>query len=188
MYKITVINLPNKIRDISVAYTLALFGMVLLMLCTPQSAQAATPGHTTTMQAGAYIIDVALSQDPPFTDQPFTVTVTAHNGASLLSGQVIGQPGLGTDGANVYSTLHMLSGHPGVLQTTLRIPVRGAWHIIVEINGAKGQGTGSVDVVAAAPGAMPVWLAWSIGAIPALGLLCWTLRQRNFRRTLLSSL
>lgn len=188
MHEIKIINLTNKICYISVACTLTLFGMVLLMLCTPQSAQAATPGHTTTMLAGAYTIDVTLSQDPPVTDQPFTVTVTAHNGASLLSGQVIAQPGLGTDGANVYSTLHMRSGHPSVLQAILRIPVRGAWHIVVEINGARGQGTGSVDVVAAAPGAMPVWLAWSIGALPALGLLCWSLRQRNFRSTLLSSL
>lgn len=188
MHKIEIINLLDKICYLSVACTLTLFGMLLLMLCTPQGAQAATPGHTTTMLAGAYTIDVTLSQDPPFTDQPFTVTVTAHNEASLLTGQVIAQPGLGTDGANVYSTLHMLSGHPGALQATMRIPVRGAWHIVVEINGTRGQGTGSVDVVAAAPGAMPVWLAWSIGAVPALGLLFWTLRQRNFRRTLLSSI
>ncbi|MBO0784331.1 MAG: heme exporter protein CcmD [Ktedonobacteraceae bacterium] len=164
---------------------LTLLGTVLLALCIPYRAHAAAPGHTTTLQAGAYMIDVMLSQDPPVTDQPLNVTVAAHHGVSLLSGQAIVQPGLGTDGANIYATLHMMPDHPGTLQTTVRIPVRGAWHIIVEVTGASGQGKGSVDVVAAAPGAMPVWLAWSIGVLPALGLLFWTLRQRRFRRTLI---
>ncbi|MBO0794790.1 MAG: heme exporter protein CcmD [Ktedonobacteraceae bacterium] len=165
--------------------SLVLLGTVLLVLGMPPRAYAAAPGHTTTLQAGAYTIDVTLSQDPPLTDQPMTVTVAERNGASLLSGQAIVQPGLGTDGANVYATLHTMPGHPGTLQTTVRIPVRGAWQIVVKVTGTSGQGKGSVDVVAAAPGAMPVWLAWSIGALPALGLFFWTLRQRRFRRMLI---
>jgi len=170
---------------LAIGCILALFIGVLLVLYPPRSVQAASSGHTTTMQAGAYTMGVTLSQSTPFTDQPFTVTVGDNKGASLLSGQVITQPGLGTDGANIYTPLHALAGHPGVLQATLRIPIRGAWHIVIAIDGASGQGTGTVDVIAGAPGAMPFWLAWCIGAIPALGLLSWTLRQRRLRHTLL---
>jgi len=131
---------------------------------------------------GSSVVDIMLSQDPPSTDQPFEVTVVPHDHTLHLSGQVIAKPGLGTDAANIYASLAPRTGDHAALGCSLRLPVRGAWQIVVELNGPQGQHSASIDIVAAAPGAMPTWLDWLIGSIPALGLLWWTLRQFAYQK------
>lgn len=178
----------HKVLRMFACSSVALLCMIIFSLLVPATAHASTnPGSTTTAMAGAYLVDVDLSPGTPFTDQPFAVTVVSHNHALHLTGQLVDGPGLGTDAANIYAHLTPQTGEQYILRGSLRLPVRGAWQITVELDGPQGHGQTSIAVVAAAPGAMPVWLAWSIGAIPALGLLAWSLQQGAYRRRLLSA-
>jgi len=177
----------HKLLRIFASSSVVLLCMVVFSMLVPATAHASTnPGNTTTAMAGAYLIDTNLSQGTPFTDQPFTVTVVSHNRSLHLTGQLVASPGLGTDAANIYAHLTPQTGEQYILRGSLRLPVRGAWQIAVELDGPQGHGQTSIAVVAASPGAMPVWLAWSIGAIPALGLLAWSLQQCTYRRRLIN--
>ena len=164
-----------------------LAALVALLTLTSGTAQAKTrlaTSSTSTVAAGAYLIDVTLSSNPPYVDQPFTVTVTPHDNSLALSGKVIAEPGLGTDAVNIPTTLQSLTGKPGILTASVHIPVRGAWNIVIQLNGPKGSGQASIAVTVGAPGAMAPWLAWLIGASPLLFIAIWIWHQRRYRRSL----
>jgi hypothetical protein len=147
------------------------------------------PGHASAAQitpinAGLYALNVQMSQDAPQADQPFDILVMPQESSLRLTGQVVEMPVSGTDAANVYIPLVPQSGHANVLKGDLHIPIRGFWNIVLELNGPRGHGSATIPVVVSAPGAMPIWLAWSIGSLPAFGLLGWILRQRLYQNTL----
>ncbi len=161
--------------------------LVTSILCAGTAHANGGSGRKTTTTAGAYTIDVTLSQDPSAIDQPLDISVTPHDATQHLSGQVVAKPGLGTDAANIYAHLNAPEGKQAPLTGSLRLPVQGAWQIVVELDGPHGHGEATINVVAAAPGAMPLWLAWYLGDLPALGLLLWSLYQRSYRKKLVFS-
>jgi hypothetical protein len=165
------------------SFSMALF---CYFLSTGQALAASTPAYTTTLIAGPYIIDVSLSQNPPFTDQPFEVTVSAHGSNQALSGLLIAEPGLGTDAVRLQTPLSPLAGVTGKSGGWLHLPVRGAWQLVINVNGPQGQGSASMDTTVGAPGAIPPWLAWAIAATPLILIVWWVHRQRRYRRTLLA--
>ena len=168
-------------RILTTSFCLALLCFFLLDIGRAQAASAAGPGET--LIAGPYTIDVTLSQDPPFTDQPFEITVVPHG--SALRGEVVAEPGLGTDATNLQTNLTPSTKTHGAISGWLHIPVRGAWQLVFHLDGSHGRGDATLPVTVGAPGAMPVWLAWCIGALPLLFIGWWVYQQRRYRRRLL---
>jgi hypothetical protein len=164
-------------------------GVIVLLaalLLTTGIAQASGPARTQTLAVGPYIVDFNLYQDPPAVDTPLEVTVVPHTNGLRLQGQVIATPGLGTDATPLHFTL-TANGTEGTLETTIRMPVRGAWNLVINLTGPQGAGTGQIAVTVASPGAMPVWVAWLIGASPLTLIAFWIWRQRRYKRSLLAN-
>ncbi|HVU68182.1 MAG TPA: hypothetical protein VHD63_13670 [Ktedonobacteraceae bacterium] len=164
--------------------TLGLTPALLALLLISTAATTASNGavaSTRTLAAGAYVVDVSLSQDPPQVDTPLEVIVVPHDKNLHLQGYLTVEPGLGTDATPQRFTL---SENQGTLRSTIHIPVRGAWDIVVTLNGPQGQGTSKVAVTVAAPGAIPVWLGWLIGASPLVLVAFWIWRQHLYKRSL----
>ena len=141
------------------------------------------PALTETLMAGPYTVDVNLYQNPPATDQPDEVTVVPHDKSVPISGSIVVQPGLGTDAVPLHYQLS--PDQSGSLVGSIRMPVRGSWQVVVQLDGPKGPGSASFLITVAAPGAMPVWLAWLIALTPtpAIAWLIW--HQYRYRRRLL---
>lgn len=142
------------------------------------------PASTETLLAGPYIIDVNLYQDPPVADQASEITVVPHDANLRLSGNIIEMPGLGTDAVTLHSNLVPLN-QTNTLAGMIRMPVRGAWQIIIQLNGPQGAGEASFPVRVAGPGAMPFWMAWLIALTPFVGITWWIFHQRRYRQKLL---
>jgi hypothetical protein len=143
------------------------------------------PALTETLTAGPYTVDVNLYQNPPVTDQLDKVTVVPQDKSVALSGSIVVQPGLGTDAVPLRSQLS--PDQSGTLVGNIRMPVRGSWQVVVHLNGARGPGSASFLVTVAAPGAIPVWLAWLIALVPtpAIAWLLW--HQFRYRRRLVQA-
>ncbi len=113
--------------------------LMWLLVLAPGIVRASSgPASTEELYAGPYLIDINFSQDPPFTDQAFDVTVVPHNNTLRLSGQIIAQPGLGTDAVNLYAPLIPVVGAQGTLKGSLRLPVKGAWQIVAQTRWTSG--------------------------------------------------
>jgi len=167
-----------------------LLPLVALLILLPGVALAnAKPARTMTFKFGVYAVDVNLFEDPPRVDQPLDVTILPHDSTIHPTGRVIAQPGPGTDATQEIKTLaisNAFTDEPKVLAATINFPVRGAWHIIVELNGPWGQASASFNVNVLGPGPIPLWLAWLIGLSPFVGVLWLAWQQTRYRRSLLS--
>jgi hypothetical protein len=166
----------------------SLFALTLLALCIltlPAMVQASGPAHTETLMAGPYLVNVNLYQYPPMTDQSVEVTVVPQQSNLHLSGLILMKPGLGTDAVELRSHLSP-SGPSGTLVGSIRMPVRGAWNIVIQLNGPQGAGQASFPIVVAAPGAIPIWLGWLIALTPLLGIAWLIWHQRRYRKKLLA--
>ncbi len=145
---------------------------------------SSNPASTETLIAGPYIIDVNLYQDPPVTDQSSEITVVPHEENLRLTGRILMVPGLGTDAVELHSNL-VSQGQTNTLVGTLRMPVRGAWQIVIQLNGPLGAGEASFPIRVGGPGAMPFWLAWLIALTPLLGIAWLIWHQHRYRKKLL---
>lgn len=168
-------------------FSLPIILLVLLVLTSGNVQASGTPARTVTMAAGPYIVDINLYQDPPSTDQPLEVTVVPHDRGLPLSGLIVAQPGLGTDAVPLHTKLTAAGDNTGTLRGSISMPVRGAWQIVIQLDGPRGAGSATVPVVVGAPGAMPEWLAWLIGSSPLLFIAVWVWQQHRYRRTLLAN-
>jgi hypothetical protein len=54
---------------------------------------------------------------------------------------------------------------------SVNLPVSGLWILDVYIKGAEGEGAATAPILAGAPPALPLWLGWLIGLIPAASTL-----------------
>ncbi|HEY0756187.1 MAG TPA: hypothetical protein VGD98_19685 [Ktedonobacteraceae bacterium] len=160
--------------------------LLALLLITSAGTGLNATASTQTLAVGPYIIDFSLSQNPPPVDTPLDVTITPHDSNAHLQGDITTEPGLGTDGTSLRFHLSATGEANGTLRTTIHIPVRGAWNIAITLTGSRGQATSQVAVTAAAPGAIPVWLGWLIGASPLVIVAFWIWRQHRYKRALLS--
>lgn len=143
------------------------------------------PARTVTLAAGPYIVNVNLYSDPPVTDQAVAVTVVPQESGLHLSGNISMVPGLGTDAVPLHTNLSSMA-QGNTLTGTLRMPVRGAWEILLQLNGPRGTGQASFQVTVAGPGAMPVWVAWLIALTPFTGISWMVWHQYRYRQKLLA--
>ncbi|GCE27429.1 hypothetical protein KDA_29130 [Dictyobacter alpinus] len=169
---------------------LGMFGFSILLLTTGIAQAADTQNRlqvarTDTVSAGPYIIAVNLSKDPPFVDEQFDITIVPRDASLKLSGKVIMRPGPGTNGINLPTQLTPVGDGKGSLKANVHIPVQGAWDIVTQLNGPKGPGEAKIQVVVGAPGAMPPWLAWLIGASPLVFIAFWIIHQHRYRQSLI---
>jgi hypothetical protein len=67
-----------------------------------------------------------------------------------------------------------LNGVVGAVEIT----VQGPWFLRIAVDGPGGSGLVSVPITAKPSVVIPVWIAWPIGLIPALGLTLLFLAQR----------
>ncbi|BCL79099.1 hypothetical protein ccbrp13_15640 [Ktedonobacteria bacterium brp13] len=161
------------------AFTLLL---ALFVLTTGSlKASGTTPASSQTLAVGPYIIDFTLDQNPPTVDTPLEVTVVLHDRHLRLQGTVTAEPGLGTDATPLRFDL---AASNGILIGTIHMPVRGAWNLVITLSGPLGTNTTQVAVIVAAPGAIPIWLGWLIGASPLCLVVFWIWRQHRYRRIL----
>lgn len=158
--------------------------LTALLVVTSGSAFANTPARSVTAAAGPYIVDINFMQNPPYVDQPLVLTVVPHEHGLMLQGRIVAQPGLGTDAVPLHANLSATGDQTGMLTGSIRMPVKGAWQIVIELQGPKGVGSASVNVTVGAPGAMPAWLAWLIGSTPLLGVAGWIWLQHRYRNRL----
>ncbi len=171
-----------SIRNVFISAFIACFVMLVLGAARFNSG----PALTETLTAGPYTVNVNLYQNPPVTDQSDEVTVVPQDNNIPSSGSIVVEPGLGTDAVPLHSQLSPPDQN-GILVGSIRMPVRGSWQVVVQLNGAKGSGSASFLITVAAPGAIPVWLAWLIALVPtpAIAWLLW--HQFRYRRRLLQT-
>lgn len=168
----------------SPCFALVIAEFVINMI--PGTALASSgPAFSQMLAAGPYIVQVNLYQYPPITDQAVQVTVVPQESGARLSGSILMLPGLGTDAVPLHAQLSLLN-RTGTLISSIRLPVRGAWQIEVQLNGPLGAGKASFSIVVAGPGSIPIWLAWLIGATPLLSIALIVWHQRRYRRKLLA--
>ena len=172
---------------LALALLFTLFILAALAPLTAKTARAqSTPVSTQTLVAGPYVIDVSLYQSQPFVDQPLALSVVPHNRALQLQGQIVADPGLGTDATELRAALSPLPNAPTTLQGAINLPVQGAWKIGLALDGPLGHGVASFPITVAAPGAIPVWLGWLIALIPLSAVVWWVWQQHGYRRKLVS--
>ena len=165
-------------------YSLAPLLLVLLMFAGSGTAYAQSkPVHTQSLVVSPYTVVVGLSEYPPVVGDALDVTVKEPT-AIQLSGQVVAQPGLGTDGIPLHATF--TADSDGTLDATIHLIVKGAWTLVFDLNGPKGSGTASIDVIVSAPGAISPWLGWTIGLSPLVGCVWLGWWLWNYRRKLLA--
>ncbi|HLX39949.1 MAG TPA: hypothetical protein VKR42_05425 [Ktedonobacteraceae bacterium] len=167
-------------RNMVVAILVACFVMIVLGAASASSGPALTEALT----AGPYSIDVNLYQNPPPSDQLVEVTVVPHDTSVPLTGSIVVEPGLGTDAVPLHFTLAPLN-QTSTLITNIRMPVRGSWQVVVQLNGPKGPGSASFLITVAGPGAIPVWLAWLIALVPTPAIVWLIWHQYRYRQRLL---
>lgn len=160
--------------------------LLAFLLLSAETTWASGPARTETLAVGPYIVDFNLYQDPPYVDTPQEVTVVPHNSSLQLQGYVIAEPGLGTDATPLRFNLTASGDTHGTLERTIRMPVRGAWNIVIDLTGPQGSGTAQVAVTVAAPGAIPIWLGWLIGASPLTLIVFWILRQHRYKQAFMA--
>jgi hypothetical protein len=102
-----------------------------------------------------------------------------------FSGQLMAQPDQDTNAVPVHTNLVPDQKKPDTLRGSISLPVRGAWYLLIDLNGPRGPGTASVDLTVLAPNAIPPWLGWLIGLSPLLGCAWLARQQLRYRRKLL---
>jgi hypothetical protein len=155
--------------------------VVTLLALAPLAGSARTDAYP----AGPYTVTVTRN-DPVDVDRStgFAVTVAPSAGAGVVA---ITLPGPGTAG-RPGRAVTASGGGSGRYVVTATFPVRGAWVLALDVSGAAGHGRAVVPVTAAAPGAIPVWLGWTIGLSPLAGLAAFLAVQvRAARRLRLSA-
>jgi hypothetical protein len=168
---------------------------VLLLICMALLAFPAAPvsAHESSarveeLSAGPYLLSVQLYDDPVQVGQPLEITVRSLPGGPALEDAtvtVIGVPGLGTDATQTReTTMQLETAEPGSYVGEVSLPVRGAWDIRIWASGPAGEGTASVPVTVAVPGAIPVWLGWLVGLSPLAGLAWFAWWNKGYLRRL----
>jgi FixH len=167
--------------------------LLLLIICIALLALPAAPvsthegsARTEELSAGPYLLSVQLYDDPVGVGQPLEITVRSlPGGPALEDATVTGVPGLVTEATQTReTTMQQETAEPGSYVGEVSLPVRGAWDIQIRASGPAGEGTASVPVTVAVPGAIPVWLGWMVGLSPLAGLAWLAWWNRGYLRRL----
>ncbi|MDQ3942090.1 MAG: FixH family protein [Actinomycetota bacterium] len=165
--------------------------LALLVICTALLALPVAPviahedaARTEELSAGPYQLSVQLYDDPVQVGQPLEVTVRSLPGGPDLEDATVtvtGVPGLGTDATQTREiAMQPETAEPGSYAGEVSFPVRGAWDVRIRVSGPAGEGTASLPVTVAVPGAIPVWLGWLVGLSPLVGIAWFAWWNRGY--------
>jgi len=130
------------------------------------------PVRFITSTAGPYQIKVAFYSNTISAGDvvPFDISATPGTRGPLTY-QVTAIPGPGVSGSLTQSDLNKPQSTSLTTSGSISFVTRGTWILHIVVNGPQGQGQAAIPLLAVAPPAIPSWLAWSIGLLPAYGLL-----------------
>lgn len=135
-------------------------------------------------EAGPYSFKLALYTDPINAGDaiPFNIAV-APGTRGPLTYQVTASPGPGVPGSLAQGDVNAQQSTPYGVPGSITLVTRGPWTLTIVINGPAGKGEATIPLTAITLPAMPVWLAWNIGLLPAYGLvLFWIVQIRRTAR------
>jgi hypothetical protein len=147
------------------------------------SAVAQGPIRSETRYPGAYTLRIDFYSDPAFTGKRlnFDVVVSASTDDQLqglaLTASAI--PEAGTNASTLRATVSAAQSLGG-FQGYVTMQVRGSYRLRFTVSGPAGSNAVDLPLDVAAPTAIPIWFAWSIGLAPLLGLLLFGVRQRSY--------
>jgi hypothetical protein len=157
---------------------------VLLVALSGIAAAAQGPIRSETRYAGAYTLRIDLYSDPAFTGRrlDFDVVVGAGSADDLrnLTLTASAMPESGTNASPVRARVSHAGQSAAGFQGYVTPQVRGSYQLRLTISGPAGTNAVDLPLRVAAPTAIPIWFAWSIGLAPLLGLFLFGLRQRSY--------
>jgi hypothetical protein len=173
-----------------------IFLLVEIGVTLASTLHGSSPAHVDNIAAGPYHFKVSLYDYParagltlPFaiapegaTRGPWTYQVTSVPVGTANARGVIVMRGSG----NIRRTATPVKASvgpdphvPGGVQGTAEITVQGQWDLQVVADGPSGQQTFNVPVPAQTPvPAIPTWLGWAIGFIPAYAAIIFLVMQK----------
>lgn len=111
---------------------------------------------------------------------PFNIAV-APGTQGALTYQVTANPGPGVSGSLAQGDVNPQQNTSYGVPGSITLVTRGPWTLNIVITGPAGRGEAAIPLIAVTFPAMPTWLAWNIGLLPAYGLLIFWVTQ--VRRT-----
>jgi hypothetical protein len=138
------------------------------------------PAKVVDVQAGPYPLRVSLYKDPADAGYALPIAIApAQPVQGSLTYTVMSAPGPGVDATAVNASLgadpRTVNGVVGAVEIT----VQGPWLLRIQVVGPHGSGVATVSITAKPAVAIPPWIAWPIGLIPAIGLTVFVLAQRQ---------
>jgi hypothetical protein len=130
---------------------------------------------------GSLLVKLAWYNDPITAGDalPFALAVGPRPQGTLTY-QVTASPGPGVPGSLSQGDVSAQQSTPYGVPGSITLVTRGSWMLHIVITGPAGRGEAAIPLAAVAPPAMPTWLAWNIGLLPAYGLLLfWVVQTRR---------
>jgi hypothetical protein len=148
------------------------------------TAAAQGPVRSETRYAGVYTLRIDFYSDPAFTGKrlDFDVVVSASTDDQLQGLTVTASaiPEVGTNASLVRATVSPAAQSVGGFQGYVTMQVQGSYRFWLTTSGPAGTNAVDLPLRVAAPTAIPIWFAWSIGLAPLLGVFLFGLRQRSY--------
>jgi len=167
---------------------LAVCGLLLtLMMASVGSAMAqeSAPIKTIDVRIGPYPMRVSYYSEAQG-GKPLSFSIEPQEAlAGAIEYQVTAIPGTTVNAVPIKARLTPDPARSGVVRGIVNLPVSGQWMLTVDVTGPKGHGDADIPILAGAPPAMPEWLGWLIGLLPAwliIGLVIWQARRAFARR------
>jgi hypothetical protein len=134
--------------------------------------------------AGPYHIKVAFYNNPINAGDIIPFAIAPASGTQgPLNYTVTATPGPGVSGSLTQSDISSQQSTPYGTPGSITFVTRGDWTMHITVNGSIGRGEADIPITAVAPPAIPTWLAWNIGLLPAYGLLVFWITQTIRKRT-----
>ncbi|MDT6983562.1 hypothetical protein ACFSUJ_30505 [Streptomyces lusitanus] len=165
----------RRVRGHARGLTLAVSATLALVMLSATPATAYAPVdivHTEQVDVGPYKVTVGFSEWPLRAMQSLDFSFIPEDGIAGKSGTLtIDGPGLDPDDRE-----EVLSRHPRQRDVwgldIYALPEPGTWDLTFEIDGAAGQGRGTLkDITVLDQPGPPLALSWTVVALPSAGML-----------------
>jgi len=133
------------------------------------------------VQAGPYPLTLSLYSDSIQAGDviPFDIAV-APGARRPLTYQVTASPGSGVPASLAQGDVNTQQSAPYGVPGSITLVTRGPWTLHIVVSGPDGRGEAAIPLTAVTFPAIPAWLAWNIGLLPAYGLLLfWVMQTRR---------
>jgi len=148
-------------------------------------AQASAPIKTIDVRVGPYPMRVSYYSEARG-GKPLIFSIAPQESlGSPIEYRVTAVPGTTVNAVPIKAQIVPDPDQPGAVRGSVNLPVSGQWMLTIDVSGPKGRGDADVPILAGAPPAMPVWLGWLIGLLPAwlmIAFVIWQARRSVAQR------